>query len=373
MVSTGIYLKKQKKAPSELQSIESLKGKVEADLAQGAGTTRIKSRDPIFHITESFRATFDLFGQNNAGQGSMTGDFTGRRGEIYSNEREKEESGVTGQNGMAEKRHGEPNPRLGTEFPYYVSTEGEKTKGDFYRRFSEIAFHNGCLASAILQNGGKTMFVSCLKRALGQSEPTNFLQSKLFSASSVKAPLRNSSAKAVFNRYTNSAIGLVVESIQSARKTLENFERLAAEDSEEAVPGMKGDTLRTLYPFLHMDKDRERLAEYEEKLRELTLREENAGDRKERNEIAAQKAVLTGGITKIQGLIARKRQLQERFFCRLEELLEKSRKAEAIFTAPGFAAQVVEEIMDFMDSPESSGDNGEDDNGDKPEQPSGLA
>jgi hypothetical protein len=130
---------------------------------------------------------------------------------------------------------------------------------------------------------------------------------------------------------------------------------------------MKDNIIRDLYPFLNIAKDAERLVEYEEKLRDLTVKEGNAGDRKERNEITGQKTILAAGIAKTQGLISRKRQLQDQFYYRLEQLLESSRKAEAIFTAPDFADNVVEELMDSLELPE---DDRDDHNEDKPEDPS---
>lgn len=349
MGSTSLSLKKKRKLPGELQSVAFMKSKIETGLALGAGTIRVKSIDPIYHITESFRSTFDLSGQSKASQ------FAEKN--VQSNVGEQEDLDQT---------------TVREEFPNDQSTIGEKSRGDFYGRFSEIAFKNGRLASAVLQNDGKTMFVQCMKRALGQSEPTYSMKSKLFSIPSKKAPLiaplKNSLAKVVFNRYTNSAIGLVVESILSARQTLQLFERLASDDSEKAVPGMKDNIIRNVYPFLIISQDTERMVEYKEKLRELTLLEKNTGDHKERNEIEGQKAVLAAGITKTQGLITRKRQLKNQFFHRLEQLLENSRKEEAVFTAPGFADNVVEELMDLLEFPE---DDRNDPNGDKPEEPPG--
>ena len=337
MGSTSLFLKKKRKLPSELKSVASMKSKIETDLAIGAGTTRVKSIDPIYHITENFRSTFEQSGQYKASQ-------------------------------SVEKNLQSSTGKQRQESPNNESTTGEKAEGDFYGRFSEIAFKNGRLAAAVLQGDGQTMLVQCIKRALGQSKTTYSMKSKLFSNSSEIAALKNSLAKVVFKRYTNSAIGLVVESILSARQTLELFERLASDDSEKADPGMKDNIIRNVYPFLTISKDAERMVEYEEKLRELTLLEGNTADSKERNEIAGQKAVLAAGITKTQGLITRKRQLQDQFFNRLEQLLENSQKAEAVFTSPGFADNVVEELMDSQELPE---DDGDDQNEEKPEEPSG--
>lgn len=365
MGSTGISLKKKRKTPDRLQSTAAMISRIETDLALGVGTTRVKRVDPIHFLKESFRSTFDQSGQNNASQFAAINDLTDSRGEIYGTGRENEEFGKNVKGRITEQQQGESAQKLGREFPYYESTTEEKAKGDFSKRFSKIAFQNGNLASAVLRNGGKTMFVSCLKRALKQSETTNFRQRKLFSISSVNHPVSNTIAKAEINRYTNRAIELVVESILRARQTLQLFERQALSDSEKVVLGMKNNIIRNIYPFLTIAKDAEKLVVYEEKLGELTLLEGNTGDRKERNEIASQKAVLAVGITKIQGQIIRKRQMQNQFFHNLEQLLDNSRKAEAVFTAPCFADSVVEELIDLLEFPE---DDSDDPQADKPKE-----
>jgi hypothetical protein len=382
MGSTGISLKRKRKTPDRLQSTASIKSKVETDLALGVGTTRVKRIDPINFLKENFRSTFDLSGQNNASQLAGINNFIDNRGEIDRNGREKGESGKTVQSSITEQQQGELAQRLGREFPYYESTAEEKAKGDFSKRFSKIAFRNGNLASAVLRNGGKTMFVSCLKRALKQPEPTDFRQSKLFSITSVNDPLRNSIDKAEISRYTDRAIELVVESIFRARQTLQLFERQASDGSDKAVLGMKNNIIRNAYPFLTISKDAEKLVVYEEKLSELVLLEGNTGDGKERNEIARQKAVLAVGITKTQGLITRKRQMQNQFFYRMEQLLESSGKAEAAFKAPHFADSVVGELMDSFELTEDDRDEQDDQdarddqndqNEDKPEESSEKA
>lgn len=346
MGSTFTSKKKKKNPPSELHSVVSLKNKIETDLALGAGTTRVKSIDPIYHIAEGFRSTFDLTGQSNASR------LSGKNSQVSVKERHQESSDPT---------------TSGEELPYRERTTGEKSRDDFYGRFSEIAFKNGKLASAILRDEGQTMFVQCMKRALGQSELTYSMTSKLFEKSSKLASLKNPLAKKIaFKHYTNRAIGLVVESILSARQTLELFEQLAAGDSEKEAPEMKDNIIPDVYPFLNISEDAKRMAEYEEKLRELTSLEGNTPDRKQRNEIAGQKAVLTAGIIKTQSLINKKRQLQNQFYYRLEQLLENSHKAAVSFTAPGFADNVVEELIDSLELPE---DDSDDLNEDKPEEP----
>ncbi len=361
MVRIGIDRKKKGKSPTKLQSIAAMKRAIESNLAAGAGTTRIKSRDPIYHITDNFRATFELTGKHKADQ--MAGKNIQISNEELGQSDEEQQQGETEQ---AFSQKSSEN-----------TLEG-KAKGYFYGRFSEIAFKNGRLASAILQNEGQTLFIQCMKRALGQSEHTFSRRSKLFSKSSRIAPLSNTLAQDRLRHYTTGAIGLVVDSILNARRTLQLFERLASDDADKIVPRMKYNNFDNIfpdiYPFLNTSEDEKNLAAYKEKLSELTLSEGSTGDRKKLNEIAGQRAVLAAGITKTQGLITRKRQLQEQFFYRLEQLLENSRKAEAMFTAASFADNVVEELLDSPlpeDDDRDDRDDSDDSNEDQPEEPAG--
>ncbi len=352
MTFAGVYRKKKEQKKEKLQSGASLKHLVEDSLAGSAGTARMKSRDPVYHLTESFRAAFDLCGRHKAAE--LAGADKA--------EADETEPGA----GEYEQRRRENQDTTG-EFPEYQSTPEEKAQGNFYRKFSDIAFQNGHLASAVLENGGKTMFVSCMKRALGQPGPHNANQTGLSSASSAQAVVKNTSTRVVINRYTDGAVGLVVDSIQSARKTLKIFERLTA-DPQDAAPGMQEETLRRLYPFLALSGDLARTAQYEERIKELAGLEQGTGDPGKRQDILEQKAVLQAGLTKNQGLIARKRQMKDRFYLLLTQLMENSQKAESIFSRSGFATEVLEEIF-AVD--ESAGDNNneDDDNNGKPGEP----
>lgn len=371
----GAYRNKKTKASAVSHTAASIKRSIEGNLALSAGTASIKSRDPIYHITESFKSTFDLCGQHNAEQLAGRNGFpagpekTGEKGNVREASEESVQSNRRGQRlgepdrvfagentgeSTRDKPGEKPGGKLG-ENPEYESKPNGRAEGDFYRKFSDVAFTNGHLAAAVLRGEGKTIFVSCLKRTIGRSGPHNSFQGKLFSSSSVKAPVRNSLAKALFNRYTDSAIGLVVESIHSARQTLQYLEGMAAEDPQKAVIGIKGDTLRKLYPFLNISDDTQRLTEYEKQLKELTGMEQAEADSSKRSDVSEQKAVLTAGITKTQALINRKRQMKIQFFNQLTMLLENSRRAEAIFSRPGFSAEILEELSD-MEEPEDNDD-----------------
>ena len=71
----------------------------------------------------------------------------------------------------------------------------------------------------------------------------------------------------VFNRgFTDSAVGLVVDTLRDARRTVEDMRDLALGKSEMGQAG--ADTLRTMYPFLDDSRDRELLEQYRDQLKE---------------------------------------------------------------------------------------------------------
>lgn len=351
----ALYRKKKDKVPASLQTLDGIKNRIENGLALDAGTAKTKSVDPVYHITESFINTFESTGRRRAGQlAEKAGYAEGSSLEERSNTEEKGPEGPR-LNENGEQRLGGPEGEAPDKYQGETAIPGDKSEAGFYRRFSETAFAHGKLAASVLRDGGKTMFVSCLKRSLGQSEPSNSKQSGLFS-DSPDIPVRNTLGRVVFNRYSKSAVGLVADSIMSARQTLELFKRMAAPDADKAAPGVETEALRTLYPFLDLSQDEKRMDEYQSMLLQLTRQEEEAGGHAERTDIASKKAMLTAGMTKTSALIAKKHQMQQHFFNHLEELLESSKRAQEQFTAPDFAEEITEEILNPVEPP--PGDDG---------------
>ncbi|SHN75987.1 hypothetical protein [Desulfitobacterium chlororespirans] len=341
--------KLREKKPKEASVWKSL---AEQSLAKSAGTAGMVSRDPVYHLTESFKATFDYYGQQKAAQMALT------------DEAGAEKAGGNSEQAAPEKR------ASGEEFPEYQISREEKERGDFYRKFSDLAFQNGHLASAVLQNEGKTMLVSCLKRALGQSGPHNNKQTLLFSQTSAHVPIKgcDTSAKAVFNRYTEGAVGIVISSGNSARQVLQIFERLAGESPEDGVLSMQGNNLARLYPFLNSSEDHKNRELYEKRLKELAVLEQETGQ--ESQDILEQKAVLMAAMTKTQGILNKKSQMKQQFSSQLAQLLENSQQVLKDFTQPGFSSALAEELWEGQEQPEDPHD---DDPRNNPEEPSGSS
>ena len=172
-------------------------------MAWAAGTEQFQHRDPLYHVTESFQQTFDAIGRRHAQE------LAGGRTEEGAEERADQTSG---ENQM---------PDQTSARSFYERSRPEDQ--DMVRRFSETAFQRGTLSGAVLEGTGQMMLFSCLKKTVGQSQPDKWQQRKLFEKAS---PVRNvpghNPDKVVFNRgFTNSAVGLVVDTLRDARRTVE--------------------------------------------------------------------------------------------------------------------------------------------------------
>ena len=205
-------------------------------MAWAAGTEQFQHRDPLYHVTESFQQTFDAMGRRHAEE------LAGGRPEGRAAEEQ------------AQRPEGQEVPDPTSARAFYERSQPEDQ--DMVRRFSETAFQRGTLSGAVLEGTGQMMLFSCLKKTVGQSQPDKWQQRKLFEKAS---PMRNvpghSPDKVVFNRgFTHSAVGLVVDTLRDARRTVEDMQDLALGRSEMGQDG--ADTLRTMYPFLDDSRSR---------------------------------------------------------------------------------------------------------------------
>ena len=172
-------------------------------MAWAAGTESFQHRDPLYHVTESFQQTFDAMGRRHAQE------LTGGQGA----------EGTGDAEGEALSREQMPDQTSARSFYERAQPEDQ----DMIRRFSETAFQRGTLSGAVLEGTGQMMLFSCLKKTVGQSQPDKWQQRKLFEKAS---PGRNvpghSPDRVIFNRgFTDSAVGLVVDTLRDARRTVE--------------------------------------------------------------------------------------------------------------------------------------------------------
>ena len=195
------------------------------------------------------------------------------------------------------------------------------------RRFSETAFQRGTLSGAVLRGTGQMMLFSCLKKTIGQSQPTRWQQQKLFEKAS---PMRNvpghNPDRVVFNRgFTDSAVALVVDTLRDARRTVEDMQGLAQGKMDRTEAGFRGgETLRTMYPFLDDSRERELLEQYRSRL-------EETADPKE-------KAALQNAAARMEALVGKKAQMKLEFINKLRFLSDRATEALEVFSQPGFSA-----------------------------------
>lgn len=297
--------------------------------AWAAGTEQFQHRDPLYHVTENFQQTFDAMGRRHAA-------------ELAGEEQAPEGERVPGQTGEV------PDPTSARSFYERSSPDNQ----DMIRRFSETAFQRGTLSGAVLQGTGQMMLFSCLKKTIGQSQPDKWQQRKLFEKAS---PMRNvpghNPDKVVFNRgFTDSAVGLVVDTLRDARRTVEDMQGLVQGKLDRTEAGFRGgDTLRTMYPFLDDSRERELLEQYREQLK-------GASEGRE-------KAALQNAIARMEALVGKKAQMKLEFINKLRFLSDRATEALEVFSQPGFSAaldQALREAVGAEEPPPEDGEGGSD-------------
>ena len=288
-------------------------------MAWAAGTESFQNRDPLYHVTESFQQTFDAMGRRHASQ-------------LGPEERPQQPS----PEGEAARGQEEiPDPTSARSFYERDRSENQ----DLLRRFSETAFQRGTLSGAVLQGTGQMMLFSCLKKTVGQSQPDKWQQRKLFEKAS---PIRN-----VPGHSTDSAVGLVVDTLRDARRTVEDLRDLALGKSEMGQAG--ADTLRTMYPFLDDSRERELLDQYRQQLRGTGNPQETAA--------------LQNAIARMEALIGKKAQMKQEFINKLRFLSDRATEALEVFEAPGFSVSLDQALREATGAeeppPEEGGGQGD--------------
>lgn len=325
---------KRRKAPGP--EPRALEQGLRRQMAWAAGTEYFQNRDPLYHVTESFQQTFDAMGRRHAAQ-------------LGPQEKPQDQPP---QGEMDRQQEETPDPTSARSFYERDRPENQ----DLLRRFSETAFQRGTLSGAVLQGTGQMMLFSCLKKTVGQSQPDKWQQRKLFEKAS---PMRNvpghSPDKVVFNRgFTDSAVGLVVDTLRDARRTVEDMRDLALGKSEMGQAG--ADTLRTMYPFLDDSRERELLEQYRQQLRDAASPQE--------------KAALQSAIARMEALVGKKAQMKQEFINKLRFLSDRAAEALEVFEAPGFSAsldQALREATGAEEPPPEEG-GGQDDGAADPGQ-----
>lgn len=215
-------------------------------------------------------------------------------------------------------------------------SEEQRRRGVFLQRFGGLAFQRGELAASIVRGEGTMMLVSCLKRAYrdaGAQSP----KTRINAASARRTALRGG-AQVIFNPGDiQTAVGLVTQSLHSARQQLIALERAAL---AHGAP----ETLLRDYPFLCVEQEKASLAQYLQRLREP-----------EGTDDPETLAVLRYGVDRLNAILQKKEQQRQVFLTRLEELLQCARTAEREYREEDFVRRVTAASSDFTDG-EDAGD-----------------
>lgn len=325
---------------------------VRRQLARAAGHARFPNRDPIYQVSEDFQENFDLIGQRHAAL------LIGETGSGFSR---SEETPVTEAESASQAERDAFGQERQPDYPDRTSAGKlyqmrDPAHQQMIRRFSELAFRRGTMAGAVLGGTGKMMLVSCLKRAAGLPRPVQ-QQRRLFEGSAQQCNVPGHSPdQVVFHRgFVAGAVGLVVDTLQDARQTVDSLAALASGKG----PIRRGEgalTLRKLYPFLDDSQERELLQQYQARLRETGETEE--------------KALLQNACVRAQALIGKKAQMRNGFVNKLRLIADRATEALTLFDTPAFADEVLREVISPAAPPEpppalpsaSSGREEDDDN-----------
>lgn len=324
----------RRRPPAALPGEKELERTLRRQIAWAAGTEFFQYRDPVYHITEDFRQTFDAMGRKHALAAA----------EEEAPEERRLEGAARTSGGPRESRD---MPEPASVRAFYREPGGRDQ--ELLRRFSEIAFQRGTLSGAVLRGTGRMMLFSCLKKTVGQSQPLREQQRRLFdSASQTRSIPGHGAGRVVFNRgFTFSAVGLVVDVLRDARDTVTAMEDMARGklDGTE-LGGWGADTLRSMYPFLDDGRERALLEAYYGRLNGP----EALG--------TGEKGLLQNAIHRTRALMEKKGRMKWEFINKLRFISDRASEALAEFERPGFAAAMDRALRETVGA--EDGKDGED-------------
>lgn len=338
-ISVGLQ-KKQKRADTPAGQTPVTEQMVQRQIALAAGTEKFQHRDPSFHLTETFRQTFDLMGQQRMTEnGPETAGRTAQRlsmGEeaagLDSFSAQTHQQDSTSPKGLEEQPGGWYDPAQTDMDSRYEPRAGQEGR---LQRFAEVSFQRGNLSAAVVRGTGKMMLFSCLKRTIGQENSKQMKERKLFQTHSVHREIpRAQGNMAVVNRgFTDSAVGLVVDVLKDARQSLDSLTAMA--EGKSGIDQTSGvGTLRKQYPFLDVSQEKELLAQYDARLKELDDSPENEEERQ----------ILLMAQQRVHAVMQKKEQMKREFLQKLRFLSDRAAAAAEAFWREDFRQELAEAL-----------------------------
>lgn len=290
------YLKQKKSAPVGPVT----RSGIRQQLAWAAGSEYFQNRDPLWHVTEAFQTSFDQAGRRK------TGELEKRS--------EEEQRPAKEPGGQTEPAEGQPS----------------------LRTFSDTVFQRGNLAGAVMEGTGRLMLTSCLRRTVGQGPQAAHQRTIAGLGAKTRHIPGTGASQVMFHRgFVNSAVGLVVDVLQDARRTVEQMTQVV--QGKGGVGEREGmDTLRSMYPFLDQDREAALLEQYRQQLQQADGVEE--------------KALLQSAIIRTQALMDKKAQMKTEFTQKLREISDRANEALLEFQAPDFVDSLIQELTEGGDN-----------------------
>ena len=316
---TGIRRRKAER----VNTAPALRDRVQRQLAAAANAEPSAHVDPLYSVAETFKQSFRRIGSERAQteeeKSEEQAEAEKRSGnQELSPEQERQE----GQQ-QEEKRASKPQK------PGTPPQREERINANPMQKFSKMAFERGELSAAVMQGTGKLALISCLKRASGKGERSATLFG--LGAQTRNVPERDPD-KVMFHRdFATSAVGLVVDVLRDARRTVDSLADMATgAEGFRAQDG--GVTLRTMYPFLDDSRERALLAERQERLKGDCTPEE--------------RAILENAAVRAQALITKKASMKEEFIQKLREVSDRATEALAELEAPETLEEIAEALLE---------------------------
>ena len=278
-------------------------------LRRNAGVGAGAGRDPVYALSESFAQTFDLVGRQNVQQ----------------------------------TQEGREAAFRGTSMLPWIADD----QGRFLRRFSEYAFQNGRLASAILQGQGNLALQACLRRAHGWALRSGAEQDRRIDKTAERNRVPFTDAWVHSGGGEHAAVALVTKAASTASQVLMLVRRAAAR-----LDGLDNRTLRELFPFLFEEEDLALIHDLQAKRRQLQRGGASAG---------AESRAVNAALDKAQAVLAKKRQARRQFLTKLDTMLANARAAERLFAEqwPQASQALETDVTQTPQTPEDAQENQE--------------
>lgn len=345
MISYETKRPRQKKKKQEVDATSPLNKSLKS--LSGLPTKGCEHRDPVSSVTDCFTASFSAHGlamsKLKEGEEAEDNSLAGE-GEKQNKADEEAEGKPWSELQLGEKKEEQPTGGMEAN---YQQTKLQKQSGRFIHKFADITFGRGNIAAGILQGEGKILLVSSMKQAVGQAPPTNQRQQKLWGDSSVQREVPSDDSKIIFNEGdVNTAVGIVIDSINSGRNALENLSRIVTEGSIGS--GEEAQALEQMYPFLSTRRERALIETYQERL--SAMESDEAG--------APERASLEYGLKKTQAILQKKQAMCARFAAVSDVMAGRAKTAEEEFSEAAFPAALFQTLLEFADFGGEGGEGG---------------